>query len=104
MSLHVRTGDTVIVLSGRDKGRTGKVLKADPQDGKVVIEKISVAKKHQKAKKQTDVSGIIDKETPLYASKVMRVCPKCSKPTRLAHIIDETGMKIRVCKKCGAKI
>ena len=104
MSLHVRTGDTVIVLSGRDKGRTGKVLEAMPAEGKVIVEKIAVAKKHQKARRQTDVSGIVDKETPIYASKVMRVCPKCNKPTRLAHKIDEKGIKVRVCKKCGAEI
>jgi len=104
MSLHVRTGDTVIVLSGRDKGRTGKVLQAMPSEGKVVVEKIAVAKKHQKARRQTDVSGIVDKETPIYASKVMRVCPKCNKPTRLAHKIDDKGVKVRVCKNCGAEI
>ena len=104
MSLHVRTGDTVIVLNGRDKGRTGKVLEAMPSEGKVIVEKIAVAKKHQKARRQTDVSGIVDKETPIYASKVMRVCPKCNKPTRLAHKIDEKGIKVRVCKKCGAEI
>ncbi|MCQ2445278.1 MAG: 50S ribosomal protein L24 [Clostridia bacterium] len=104
MNLHVRTGDTVIVLSGRDKGRTGKVLETMPDEGKVIVEKIAVAKKHQKARRQTDVSGIIDKERPIYACKVMRVCPKCNKPTRLAHKVTENGVKVRVCKKCGAEI
>ena len=103
MNLHVRTGDTVIVLSGRDKGRTGKVLETMPDEGKVIVEKIAVAKKHQKARRQTDVSGIVDKETPIYACKVMRVCPKCGKPTRPAHKIAD-GKKTTVCKKCGAEI
>ena len=102
--MHVKTNDTVIVLSGRDKGKQGKVLRTDPKDGKVIVEGISVAKKHQKPRKQGEEGGIIKMETPIYASKVMRVCPKCDKPTKSAYSFREDGTKYRVCKKCGAEI
>lgn len=101
--LHVKKGDTVVVLSGKDKGKRGKVLSVDPKTRKVVVEKINMASRHQKPRKQGDEGGIIQKEIPLYASKVMTVCPKCSKPTRVAHKI-EGGKKVRVCKHCGAEI
>ena len=102
--MHIKTNDIVVVLSGRDKGKQGKVLRADPKAGKAIVEGISVAKKHQKPRKQGEEGGIIKMETPIYASKVMRVCPKCDKPTKMAHSFDEDGKKIRVCKKCGAEI
>ena len=101
--MNVRRDDTVIVLSGKDKGKEGKVLSVDPKSGKLIVEGVNVAKRHMKPRKQGDESGIIKKETPIYASKVMRVCPKCSKPTRHAgKIVD--GKKTRICKKCGAEI
>ena len=75
----------------------------DPENRKVVVEKVNMASRHQKPRKQGDEGGIIQKEIPLYASKVMTVCPKCSKPTRVAHKI-EGGKKVRVCKHCGAEI
>ena len=101
--MHVKKGDTVVVLSGRDKGKDGKILSVDPNNGKLIIEGISMAKRHKKPRKQGDPGGIIKLETPIYASKVMRVCPKCNKPTR--HAVQGTGRdKVRVCKKCGAEI
>ena len=102
--MNIIKGDTVVVLSGKDKGKQGKVLTADPKAGKVIVEGINVAKRHQKPRKQGEEGGIIKKETPIYTSKVMRVCPKCSKPTRTAHKILDNGSKVRVCKKCGAEI
>ena len=102
--MHVKTNDTVIVLSGRDKGKQGKVMSADPKGGKVLVEGVNVAKIHKKPRKQGEPGGIITKETPIYANKVMRVCPKCDKPTRPAHSIKDSGDKVRVCKKCGAEI
>jgi large subunit ribosomal protein L24 len=102
--MNIRTNDTVVVLSGKDKGKQGKVVSADPKGGKVIVEGVNVAKRHQKARKQGEESGIIKKETPIYAAKVMRVCPKCDKPTRGAHTIKADGTKVRVCKKCGAEI
>ena len=102
--MNIRRDDTVIVLSGKDKGKQGKVLKADPKNGKVVVEGVNVANKHQKPRKQGEEGGIIKMETPIYASKVMRVCPKCGKPTRAAYSILADGTKTRVCKKCGENI
>lgn len=101
--MHVKKDDTVIVLSGRDKGKTGKVLSVDPKNGKVIVEGCSIAQRHKKPRKQGEEGGIIKMETPMYANKVMRVCPKCDKPTRPASKITD-GKKTRVCKKCGAEI
>lgn len=102
--MNIRKDDTVIVLSGKDKGKEGKVLRVDPKNGKMIVEGVNVAKRHQRPRKQGEEGGIIKKETPIYASKVMRVCPKCNKPTRCAHVISNDGTKSRVCKKCGAEI
>jgi len=102
--MHIKTNDTVVVLTGRDKGKQGKVMSADPKGGKVLVEGVNVAKRHKKPRKQGEPGGIITKETPIYACKVMRVCPKCNKPTRPAHSIKENGQKVRVCKKCDAEI
>ena len=102
--MHVKTNDTVVVLAGRDKGKQGKVMSADPKAGTVLVEGVLVAKRHKKPRKQGDPGGIISKETPIYASKIMRVCPKCDKPTRPANRIKKDGSKVRVCKKCDAEI
>ena len=99
--MHVKRGDTVQVLSGKDKGRQGKVVTAFPKEGKVIVEGVAVAKKHQKARMQGQESGIINMETPIYASKVMRVCSNCKKPARTGIRILEDGQKVRYCKKCG---
>ena len=102
--MNIKRDDTVIVLSGKDKGKKGKVLSTDPKAGKVIVEGINVAMRHTKPRKQGEEGGIIKKETPIYACKVMRVCPKCGQPTRAAHKIGEDGSKVRICKKCGAEI
>lgn len=108
--MDIRKDDKVIVLSGKDKGKEGKILSVNPTDSKVIVEGVNTATRHQKPRKQGDPGGIIKKETPIYASKVMRVCPKCNKPTRPAHLIkkaagkDKKDVKVRVCKKCGAEI
>ncbi len=101
--MNIITNDTVVVLSGKDKGKKGKVLSADPKGMKVIVEGVNVAKRHQKARKQGEESGIIKKETPIYVSKVQLICPKCGKATRVAHKITD-GKKSRACKKCGAAI
>ena len=101
--MNVKKNDTVVVLSGKDKGKQGKVLSVNPEAGKVVVEGVSVATRHQKARRQGEEGGIVKKETPIYACKVMTVCPKCNKATRVAHKI-EGGKKVRVCKHCGAEI
>jgi large subunit ribosomal protein L24 len=99
--LHVKKGDTVLVLSGKDKGKKGKIIAVVPDDRKVIVDGVNVVSMHKKPRKQGDVGGIIKKEAPLYASKVINVCPKCSKPTRLSHKILPNGEKVRVCKHCG---
>ena len=101
--MNIKKDDKVIVLSGRNKKDEGKVLSADPKTGKVIVEGINVATKHQKPRKQGEEGGIIKVETPIYASKVQLVCPKCGKATRVGHKIAD-GKKVRICKKCGAEI
>ena len=101
--MNIRKDDKVVVISGKDKGKEGKVLVANPKAGKVIVEGVSVATKHQKPRKQGEEGGIIKVETPIYACKVMVVCPKCGKPTRVAHKLD-AGKSVRVCKKCGANL
>ena len=102
--MHIKTNDTVVVLSGRDKGKKGKVISTDPKGGKVLVENVNLAKRHRKPRKQGQPGGIITKETPVYASTLMRICPKCNQPTRPSHRINEKGEKTRVCKKCDAEI
>jgi len=102
-TLSIKKGDTVVVLSGKDKGKQGKVLSVMPQEKKVIVEKVNVATKHVKPRKQGEEGGIQKKEAPIYACKVMRVCPKCGKPTRPASKVSG-GKRVRVCKKCGAEI
>ena len=101
--MKIKRDDKVIVLSGKDKGKSGKVIAADPKAEKVIVEGVNVATKHQKAQKKGQDGGIIKAETPIYVSKVQLVCPKCGKGTRVAYKIVD-GKKVRVCKKCGAEI
>ena len=101
--MKIKKDDKVVVLTGKDKGKQGKVLVADPKGGKVVVEGVNVATKHQKPQGQNKEGGIIKIETPLYVSKVQLVCPKCGKGTRVGYKLAD-GKKVRVCKKCGAEI
>ena len=102
--LHVRKDDTVVVVSGKDKGKQGQVLRALPKEGKVVVEGVNVVARHTKPKGQGDPGGIIRSEAPIYASKVMLVCEKCNKATRISYKILPDGKKVRVCKKCAAEL
>lgn len=99
--LHVRTGDTVVILSGKDKGKKGKVLEVSPKEQKVIVEGLSIVTKHVKPTRVGQQGGIVKAESPIYACKVMAVCPKCGNPTRLAHKIEADGTKTRVCKNAG---
>ncbi|MBR3816186.1 MAG: 50S ribosomal protein L24 [Clostridia bacterium] len=101
--VHVKTGDTVVVINGKDRGARGKVMAVSPAEGKVIVEKVNVVKKHVKPRKMGEQGGIIEAEAALYACKVQLVCPKCGRPTRVGHVV-ENGKKMRVCKKdgCGA--
>jgi large subunit ribosomal protein L24 len=99
--LHVRKGDTVEVISGKDKNVRGKVIAAFPREGKVLVENVNMISKHQKPRGMNQPGGIIRREAPIYASKVMLVCNKCNEKTRVGRKILEDGKKVRVCKKCG---
>ncbi len=100
-SVHVRKGDTVEVISGKDKGVRGEVRRVNPSTGRVTVEGVAMIKKHTRASGPNDPGGIIDREGTVDASTVMLVCPKCNEPTRVGHATDD-GKKVRVCKKCGA--
>lgn len=110
-SLNVKKGDTVVVISGKDKGKNGKIMVAQPDDERVVVQGAAMVTRHIKPRKQGQPGGRIEKEGPIHASNVMLVCPKCDKPTRIAHKLKEveiSGEKkqksVRVCKKCGKVI
>ena len=101
--MRIRKGDTVKVLSGNDKGKTGEVLEIIPKTNKIVVKGVNIRKKHVKARRQGEESGIISVECAIHSAKVNVVCPKCGKATKIGYS-EEKGEKIRVCKKCGAKI
>lgn len=98
--MKVKKNDTVLVLTGKDNGKTGKVLRALPGDNKIVVDGINVQKKHKKARSAQETSAIVEQAGPIDASNVLVVCPHCEKATRVAHA-EVDGKKVRVCKKCG---
>ena len=101
--LHIKKDDTVVVISGDDKGTRGKVIAASPKEGKVIVEGANIVSKHAKARRQGETSSIVKTEGAIYASKVQLVCPKCDKGVRV-KLVEKDGKKIRVCAKCGAEI
>lgn len=102
-SMHVKKGDTVKVLSGKDKGKQGKVLRSVPEKQRVVVEKVNMAKKALRPTQQNPQGGITTIEAPIHVSNVMLVCPSCGEATRVARR-REDGKLVRVCKKCGKDI
>lgn len=103
MKMTIKNGDTVYVITGKDKGKTGKVSAVYSDKNKVLVENVNIVTKHQKPKSQQDKGGIVKKPAPIDASNVMVVCPVCNKATRIAHK-EIDGKKARVCKKCGASL
>ena len=103
MALNVKKGDTVVVIAGKDKGKTGKVLVAMPADNSVVVAGVNIVAKHKKPRNANDKGGIIKRENKIDASNVQVVCPACNKATRINYVI-ENGDKHRQCKKCGANL
>jgi large subunit ribosomal protein L24 len=101
--MRVHKGDTVQVLSGKHRGKRGQVMRALPQEGKVVVEGANMAKRHTKPRGATMQGGIIDKDMPRPVSAVAVVCPSCG-PTRVGYRIDEQGRKLRTCRKCGGDL
>ncbi len=98
--LHVKTGDMVEVISGKNKGQSGKVAQVSRKEGKVIVEGVNISTKHLKPTQQGTAGSLIKVESPMYACKVMLVCPKCNKRTRVAKVVEE-GVKKRKCKKCN---
>ncbi len=103
VKLHVKKGDTVLVLSGKDKGKQGKIIEAQPKKARVIVEGINKVKRHTKPSQANPQGGIITKEAPIYSSKVMLVCPSCKKATRIKKT-TVSGEFVRTCKKCGEVI
>ncbi len=102
--IHVKKGDTVEVIAGRQRGKRGKVLKVAPKHGKVIVEGVNVVKRHSKPTQKLPQGGIVEKEAPIYSSRVMLVCPKCGHAARVAHGYLADGTKVRICKRCGEQI
>ena len=101
--LRIKKGDTVKILSGNDKGKTGEVLSVIPKTNKIVVKGVNIRKKHIKPRKQGEEGGIISAECAIHSAKANVVCPICGKATKIGYV-EEKGEKVRVCKKCGAKI
>lgn len=102
--LKIKKGDQVQVLTGKDRGAKGNVTRVLPAAGKVIVDGVNVAKKHQKATKATMQGGIIDRDMPIPVANVALLCPSCGKPTRVGYKFDGEGTKSRVCKKCGGEM
>jgi len=100
LTTHVKKNDTVKVISGKEKGKTGKVIVVLPKKERVIIEKINLVKRHTKPKGAAGQGGIIEKEGAIHISNVMVVCPKCNSAVRFGYKLLEDGNKVRVCKKC----
>jgi large subunit ribosomal protein L24 len=101
MKMNVKKGDQVEVLSGKDKGARGEVLRAIPEKGKVVVDGVALVKRHTKPNGMNQQGGIIEKSAAIDVSNVALVCPSCGKATRVGHAMGDDGKKVRVCKKCG---
>ena len=104
MALKIKKGDRVVVLTGKDKGKSGEVIRTLPKEGKVIVDGVNVAKKHQRATKATMQGGIIDKDMPIPISAVAIISPGDGKPTRVGYRFDDRGVKIRICRRTGTDI
>ena len=101
--MRIKKGDTVKILSGNDKGKQGEVLEVIPKSEKILVKGVNIRKKHVKPRKQGEEGGIISAECAIHSSKANVVCPKCNKATKIGYTFEKDE-KVRVCKKCGAKI
>jgi large subunit ribosomal protein L24 len=103
MAMKIKKGDRVRVLTGKDRGKEGEVMRALPSEGKVIVDGINQVKKHQRQVRQTMQAGIIDKDMPVPVSSVAIVCPNCG-PSRIGYRFGDDGAKVRVCRKCGGDL
>ena len=101
--VHVKTGDEVVVINGKYRGKRGKVMQVSPKEGKVIVEGVNIVTKHVKPRQVGEAGGLIKAESALYASKVQLICPKCGRPTRTGSTINSKGKKMRTCKKSDCK-
>ena len=101
MKMHIKKGDTVVVLSGKDKGKKGKVLAVFPKTSKAIVEGVNVATKHSKPRRQGEEGGIIKQEIAINACKLMHICTKCNEATRIGRKVMDDGSIVRYCKKCN---
>lgn len=101
MGLDIKKNDTVLVISGDEKGKRGRVLSIETASNRILVESVNMIKKHMKPNKQYSQGGIIEKEAPVHRTNIMLVCPKCDKPTRIGNSVLEDGQKMRSCKQCG---
>lgn len=97
----IKKNDQVMVISGREKGKTGRVIRVIPENAKIVIEKLNMVKRHTKASQKVKQGGIIEKEAPIDISNVMLICERCKGPVRVGKKVLEDGKAVRYCKKCG---
>ncbi|MFZ0667513.1 MAG: 50S ribosomal protein L24 [Acidimicrobiales bacterium] len=102
--MRVRKGDLVEVLSGKNRGKRGQVMRAFPEKGTVIVDAANMAKRHTKPRGATMQGGIIDKDMPLPVSAVGVICPSCGRPSRIGYSVDETGRKLRICRRCGSQL
>ena len=101
MGLDIKKNDTVLVITGDEKGKRGRVLSVEKEKNRILVESVNMIKKHMKPNKQYSQGGIIEKEAPLHRTNIMLECPKCDKPTKIGNSVLEDGQKMRSCKQCG---
>ncbi|HID11058.1 MAG TPA: 50S ribosomal protein L24 [Candidatus Latescibacteria bacterium] len=99
--MHVRKGDTVLVLTGEYAGRRGRVLRVFPKEGRALVEGVNMIKRHTRARRAGEQSRILEKEAPVHVSNLMVICPRCDQPTRVKRKVLEDGSRARACRKCG---
>ncbi|MEW6118202.1 MAG: 50S ribosomal protein L24 [Nitrospirota bacterium] len=100
MGLRIKKGDTAVVITGKNKGKKGRVLSVSPTEGRLIVEGVNIIKRHTKPNKKYTQGGIIEREAPIHMSNVMLLCPKCNKPARIGNAIQADGKKLRVCRQC----
>lgn len=104
MAAKIKRGDRVLVLTGKDKGTISTVKRVFPRKGRAIVENVNVVKKHQRARREGEVSGIVEIEAPIHLSNLMLVCPRCHEPTRVGFRFRDDGRKVRYCKRCKEDI
>jgi large subunit ribosomal protein L24 len=102
--MKIKKGDRVRVLTGKDRGKEGEVMRAIPEKQKLIVDGVNVAKRHQRATRATTQGGIIDKDMPIPVANVAIICSSCNKATRVGYRFDDQGRKVRICRKCGGDL